>query len=86
MGYKGRIIFKCQTHLLEAYNPLAPPSSSDGDPAPERELPGILPVEVILPDNPKDDLIEEDPEASVGDVVAVDEPERGWLVLDGGGR
>lgn len=30
--------------------------------------------------------MEEDPEASVGDVVAVDEPERGWLVLGGVGR
>lgn len=71
---------------MEAYNPLAPPSSSDGDPAPERVLPDILPVEAKLPGIPKGDLTEEDAEASVGDVVAVDDPERGWLVLDGGGR
>lgn len=79
--------FQRQTYLLEANNLLAPPSSCDGEPAPaERVLPDILPAEAKLPEIPKGDLMEEDPEASVGDVVAVDEPERGWLVLGGVGR
>lgn len=57
------------------------PSSCDGEPAPDRVFPAILPAEFSPPANPKGDLNALPVEPSVGDVLAVDEPERGRLAL-----
>jgi len=51
-------------------NLLAPPSSCDGEPAPDRVFPAIL-----LADNPNGDFKGFD--ASMGEVLAVEFPERG---------
>ena len=53
------------------------PSSCDGEPAPDRVFPAILPADA----NPKGDLTALPLEGSVGEVLAVDEPERGRLAL-----
>jgi len=62
--------------------PVPLPSSCDGDPAPDRVFPAILPAAFNPPANPKGDL---NPlplaGGSVGEVLAVDEPERGRLAL-----
>lgn len=64
---------------------LALPSSCDGEPAPEREVPAILPTEVRPGGLPKGDLAEEEElGSSMGDVLPVDEPERGWSIIEGG--
>lgn len=63
---------------------LALPSSCDGEPAPEREVPAILPTEVRPGGLPKGDLAEEELGSSMGEVLPVDEPERGWSIIDGG--
>lgn len=67
-------------YLLEN-NLLAPPSSCDGEPAPDRVLPAILPAEVGPADTPNGDRKALPPDGSVGDVFAVDDPERGRLVV-----
>ena len=54
-----------------------PPSSCDGEPAPDRVLPAILPAEFKPPESPKGDLNALPLEGSVGDVLAVEDPERG---------
>lgn len=54
-----------------------PPSSCDGEPAPDRVLLAILPAEFKLPGNPKGDLKAFPLEGSVGEVLAVEDPERG---------
>lgn len=56
------------------------PSSCDGEPAPDRVFPAILPAGFIPP-AAKGDLAALPAEASVGEVLAVDEPERGRLAL-----
>jgi hypothetical protein len=66
------------SYLLEN-NLLALPSSCDGDPAPDRALLAILPAEFKPPDRPKGDLNALPLEGSVGDVFAVEDPERGRL-------
>lgn len=63
-------------YLLEN-NLLAPvPSSCDGEPAPDRVFPAILPAEFMPPESPKGDLNGFPLVASVGDVLAVEDPER----------
>jgi hypothetical protein len=64
------------SYLLEK-SVRAPPSSCDGEPAPDRVLLAILPVELRLPGNPKGDLRALPLEGSVGEVLAVEDPERG---------
>lgn len=66
------------SYLLEN-NLLALPNSCDGDPAPDRALLAILPAEFKPPDKPKGDLNALPLEGSVGDVFAVEDPERGRL-------
>jgi len=61
-------------------NLLALASSCDGDPAPDRVLPAILPAEFKLPEIPNGDLNALPLEGSVGEVLAVEDPERGRLV------
>lgn len=57
-------------------------SSCDGEPAPDRVFPAILPAEFNPPaDNPNGDLNALPLDGSVGEVVAVEEPERGRLTL-----
>lgn len=58
---------------------LALPNSCDGDPAPDRALLAILPAEFKPPDKPKGDLNALPLEGSVGEVFAVEDPERGRL-------
>jgi hypothetical protein len=65
---------------------LDPPKSCDGEPAPERALPAILPALRAPRKGERLDaaavlvvLV-----ASVGEVLAVEEPERGRLATDGG--
>jgi hypothetical protein len=59
---------------------LEPPRSCDGEPAPERVLPAILPA-FMAPRKGEDLRAPEapllPPLASVGEVLAVEEPERG---------
>lgn len=63
--------------LLVEYNALALPSCScDGEPAPDREFPDILPAEFNPPERPNGDLRGLPLEASVGEVFAVEDPER----------
>jgi hypothetical protein len=67
-----------RTYLLENSR-LEPPRSCDGEPAPERVLPAILPA---FKAPRKGDLRDPAPLlllllGSVGEVLAVDEPERG---------
>ena len=62
-------------------NLLPLPSSCDGEPAPDRVFPAILLADDNPPANPKGDLNALPAEASVGEVLAVDEPERGRLAL-----
>lgn len=58
------------------------PSSCDGEPAPDRVFPAILPAEFNPPAaSPKGDLGAPPLVGSVGEVLAVDEPERGRLTL-----
>jgi hypothetical protein len=66
-----------QTDLLEENNLLEPlPRSCDGEPAPERALPGILP-EFKAPR--KGDLREPALDGSMGEVFEVEEPDRDKL-------
>ena len=60
----------------------APPSSCDGEPAPDREAPAILP-DVIPGGKPKGDLRVALAVGSVGELLAVGEPERGCRTADG---
>lgn len=66
------------TYLLE--NSLLalpfPSCSCDGEPAPDRVFPDILPAEFKPPDRPKGDLKGFPLVASVGDVFAVEDPDR----------
>ena len=55
------------------------PSSCDGEPAPDRVLLLILPEEFKPPDSPNGDLNALPLEGSIGDVFAVEDPERGRL-------
>lgn len=59
---------------------LAPPRSCDGEPAPERVLPAILPAGIKPPEFPKGDL----KFGSVGELFADDAPERGCRTTGGG--
>lgn len=52
-----------------------PPSSCDGDPAPNLALPGALPIPLTLGGFPKGDLIELFIGVSIGDVFAVEDPD-----------
>ena len=73
-------MMNCNAYLLEN-NLLAPvPRSCDGEPAPDRVLLAILPAEFKPPDNPNGDRNALPLEGSVGEVLAVEEPERGRLV------
>lgn len=56
---------------------LAPPSSCDGEPAPDRGVPAIFPPDVRPGGKPKGALTEEAPVGSVGELLAEGEPERG---------
>lgn len=67
------------THLLEN-SLLEPPRSCDGDPAPERVLPAILPA---FNAPRKGDLRDPVLDGSVGEVLAVEEPDRGRLTEGG---
>lgn len=69
------------TDLFE-YGRAAPPSSCDGDPAPDRDVPPILPAEVSPGGKPKGDLIEP-AVGSVGELFALGDPERGCRMTDG---
>ena len=71
-----------KSYLLEN-NLLAPlPSCScDGEPAPDRVFPAILPVEFRPPGSPNGDLNGFPLEASMGDVFAVEDPERGGFII-----
>ncbi len=63
----------------------APPNSCDGEPAPDRVLLAIFTAEVmLLPVIPKGDRRAFPLDGSVGDVLAVEDPERGRLVDDAG--
>lgn len=53
------------------------PSSCDGEPAPDRVLLAILPAEVKLPETPNGDLKAFPLEGSVGELLAVEDAERG---------
>ncbi len=57
---------------------LAPPRSCDGDPAPDRVFPAILPAEFKPPESPNGDLkaLPLGGSVPVGDVFAVEDPER----------
>ena len=68
------------SHLFEN-NLLALPISCDGEPAPDRVFPAILPAEFKPPGSPKGDLKALPLEGSVpvGEVFAVEDPERGRL-------
>jgi hypothetical protein len=57
-------------------NLLALPISCEGEPAPDRVLLAIFPAEFNPPDKPNGDLRELPLEGSIGDVFAVEEPER----------
>lgn len=59
-------------------------SSCDGEPAPERELPAILPTEVRPGGFPKGDLTDEPLGGSIGDVLPVEAPERGCSINEAG--
>jgi len=52
-----------------------PPSSCDGDPAPNLALAGALPIPLTLGGFPKGDLIALFVGVSIGDVFAVEEPD-----------
>jgi hypothetical protein len=69
-----RTAYRLENNLLE------PLRSCDGEPAPDRVLPAILP-EFKAPR--KGDLSEPALEGSVGDVFAVEDPERGKLTVGG---
>lgn len=75
----GRPSWACISRALLENNLLALPNSCDGDPAPDRALLAILPAEFKPPDKPKGDLNALPLEGSVGDVFAVEDPERGRL-------
>ena len=51
-----------------------PPTSCEGEPAPIRELPFRLPV---IPNGERD----EPGVCSIGEVLDVEEPERGWVAV-----
>jgi hypothetical protein len=70
-----RRAYRLENSLLE------PPRSCDGEPAPDRVLPAILPVAFKAPR--KGDLSEPALEGSVGEVFAVEDPERGRLTVGG---
>ncbi len=69
---------RCIFYLLENNLP-AVPRSCDGEPAPDRVFPAILPAEFRAPGCPKGDLKALPLEGSVpvGEEFAVEEPERG---------
>ena len=78
------VINNCNIYLLEK-TLLEPPISCEGEPAPDRVLPVILPAEFSPPGTPKGDrnaLVLED---SVGELLAVDAPDRG-RPIEGCGR
>lgn len=66
------------TYLFE-YNLLALFRSCDGEPAPDRTLPAILPDEFSAPGSPNGDLKAPPLAGSIGDVLVVDDPDRGKL-------
>ena len=70
---------RVNAYLFE-YNLLALPSSCDGEPAPDRVFPAIFP-EFRAPRN--GDLNAPPLDCSVGDVFAVEDPERGKLTVGG---
>jgi hypothetical protein len=78
LGTRGREAFYLlENNLLELPLPIC---SCDGEPAPDRVFPAILPTEFIpAADSPKGDLrgFPLPLVASVGEVFAVEEPERG---------
>lgn len=63
---------------------LALPSSCDGEPAPERGFPDILPTEVNPGGLPKGDLTDDPFGPSIGDVFPVEAPERGCSSSEAG--
>jgi hypothetical protein len=73
-------VVKRDAYLFEN-NLLAPLfSSCDGEPAPDRVLLAILPAELKPPGIPKGDRSALPLEGSVGEVLAVEDPDRGRLV------
>jgi hypothetical protein len=85
----AQIIFLGPKEIVEQYlfenSLLALPSSCDGEPAPERVLPAILPTEVRPGGFPKGDLTEEEEfGSSMGEVLPVDDPERGCSIIEAG--
>jgi hypothetical protein len=73
MDLFSRVTYRFENNLL------ALPRSCDGDPAPDRVFPAILPAAVKLPGWPKGDRRAFPLEGSVpvGEVFAVEEPDRG---------
>lgn len=71
------------TYLLEKGRP-TPLRSCDGEPAPDRVAPDILPPEVTPLGKPKGDLKEVPVVGSVGELLAEGEPDRGWRMAEGG--
>lgn len=56
-----------------------PPSSCEGDPAPDLALPGVFTILLIalgFPNGDRTALVEG---SSIGDVFEVGDPDRGWL-------
>lgn len=73
----------CETYRLVVYT-LFPARSCDGEPAPERVLPAMLPKE-LRPGGGfgKSGLPLEPLGGSIGEVFPVEEPERGFRSSDG---
>jgi hypothetical protein len=70
-------------HYLFEKGLAVPPSSCDGEPAPDREAPAILPDDVIPGGKPNGVLKVALAVGSVGELLAVGEPERGCRTADG---
>jgi hypothetical protein len=76
IGEEEKRIRYCM-YLLENNLLALPPNSCDGEPAPDRVLLAILPAEFKPPDRPKGDRKALPLDGSVGELLAVEEPERG---------
>lgn len=71
-----------KTYLLEK-SLLEPAVSCEGEPAPERVVPAILPDGFKTPDMPNGDLTVDAPDESTGGMLVVGEVERPLAVLGG---
>ena len=68
--------FGFSSHLFEYSRPL---SSCDGEPAPSLVLPVLEVMPFTLPGFPKGDFMAVPLGGSIGEVLAVDDPESGWV-------